>query len=160
MGEVCLVTGGAGFIGSHLVEALTVSGRPVRVFDNFDTGLRDNLAHIRPAPEIVHGDVADADMVLAVMAGANVVYHLAALASVQRSVEAPASVSIKNACGPNAPWSGLATLPSGNVPSRPRLAMPSNSVPAFGVVTTATCSPENHCIRTTPSDAAEHSARR
>src|SRR6266508_7037222 len=77
------------------------------------------------------------------------------------SVEAPGGVSIRNACGPNGPWSGLATSPSGNVPSRPRLAMPSNSVPAFGVVTRAsgaTCSPENHCISITPSDAAGHPA--
>lgn len=89
MAELCLVTGGAGFIGSHLVEALTASGRRVRVLDDFDTGLRENLEHIRPAPEIVTGDVGDAAAVLAATAGTQVVYHLAALASVQRSVETP-----------------------------------------------------------------------
>jgi UDP-glucose 4-epimerase len=90
MDELSLVTGGAGFIGSHLVETLTARGRRVRVFDDFSTGLRDNLTHIRPAPEIITGDVADPDTVARAVAGAGVVYHLAALASVARSVEAPA----------------------------------------------------------------------
>jgi UDP-glucose 4-epimerase len=90
MDELSLVTGGAGFIGSHLVETLTARGRRVRVFDDFSTGLRDNLTHIRPAPEIITGDVADPDAVARAVAGAGVVYHLAALASVARSVEAPA----------------------------------------------------------------------
>ena len=52
MKELCLVTGGAGFIGSHLVEALTAQGNRVRVLDNFSTGLRSNLAGFRPAPEV------------------------------------------------------------------------------------------------------------
>lgn len=90
MPELCLVTGGAGFIGSHLVEALTATGRRVRVLDNFDTGLRSNLDGIRPAPEIVTGDVADSACVTRAMEGVNIVFHLAALASVQKSVEAPA----------------------------------------------------------------------
>ena len=46
MSELCLVTGGAGFIGSHLVEGLTAAGQRVRVFDNFCTGLRGNLAQL------------------------------------------------------------------------------------------------------------------
>ncbi|HVS36109.1 MAG TPA: NAD-dependent epimerase/dehydratase family protein [Gemmataceae bacterium] len=90
MSNQYLVTGGAGFIGSHLVEALTASGGRVRVLDDFSTGLRDNLAHIRPAPEILAADVADAKVVDAAAAGVDVIFHLAALASVQRSVEAPA----------------------------------------------------------------------
>ena len=89
MAELCLVTGGAGFIGSHLVEALAAAGRPVRVLDDFDTGQRSNLAGIRPAPEIQEGDVSDPVAVGRAVAGAGVVFHLAALASVQRSVEAP-----------------------------------------------------------------------
>ncbi len=91
MSELCLVTGGAGFIGSHLVEGLTAAGQRVRVFDNFCTGLASNFAGIRPAPEVVKGDVADAGAVEAAMKGVNVVYHLAALASVQQSVEKPAN---------------------------------------------------------------------
>ncbi len=90
MDELCLVTGGAGFIGSHLVEELTRRGRRVRVLDNFSTGLRANLDHIKPAPEVVEGDLADPDTVARAAAGAAVVYHLGALASVARSVERPA----------------------------------------------------------------------
>jgi UDP-glucose 4-epimerase len=89
MPELCLVTGGAGFIGSHLVEALAAEGRPVRVLDDFSTGLRDNLTASRP--EVVEGNVADPAAVERAMAGVGVVFHLAALASVQRSVEDPAA---------------------------------------------------------------------
>src|SRR5205085_12547831 len=65
-------------------------GRRVRVFDDFSTGLRSNIDGLRPAPEIVTGDLADADAVSHAATGAGVVYHLGALASVARSVEAPA----------------------------------------------------------------------
>jgi UDP-glucose 4-epimerase len=91
MNVLCLVTGGAGFIGSHLVEALTLAGRPVRVLDNFSTGLRANLDTIRPAPEIVEGDLGDPEAVSRAVAGAGTVFHLGALASVQFSVENPAA---------------------------------------------------------------------
>src|SRR4029077_15533128 len=90
MTDVALVTGGAGFIGSHLVEGLIAAGRPVRVLDDLSTGMRENLAHLSPAPVGVVGDVADAAVVARAMEGVSVVFHLAALASVQRSVEAPA----------------------------------------------------------------------
>src|SRR5919201_1664519 len=91
MDELCLVTGGAGFIGSHLVEALTARGRRVRVLDNFSTGLRSNLDGIHPTPEVAEADLADAAAVERAVAGVGVVYHLGALASVQRSVENPAA---------------------------------------------------------------------
>jgi UDP-glucose 4-epimerase len=91
MSELSLVTGGAGFIGSHLVEALVAAGKPVRVFDDFSTGMRENLTHIRPAPEVVTGDLGEAEAVAGAMAGVDVVYHLGALASVARSVENPAA---------------------------------------------------------------------
>jgi UDP-glucose 4-epimerase len=90
MSELCLVTGGAGFIGSHLVESLVQQGRRVRVLDDLSTGLRANLAQIVPAPEIIDGDVADAALVQRAVQGVGVLFHLAALASVQRSIEAPA----------------------------------------------------------------------
>ena len=89
MSDVCLVTGGAGFIGSHLVEALTAAGWRVRVLDDLSTGLADNLAGLSGV-ELVRGDVADPDAVARAIEGSKVVFHLAALASVQRSVEAPA----------------------------------------------------------------------
>ncbi len=89
MSEPVLVTGGAGFIGSHLVEALTAAGHPVRVLDDLSTGRRDNLRPIQPAPEIVEGSVDDPAAVARAMTGVAAVFHLAAVASVQRSVEEP-----------------------------------------------------------------------
>ena len=89
MSELCLVTGGAGFIGSHLVEELNRQGRPVRVLDDFSTGLRSNLEHIKPAPETVHADLADESAVRKAMTGIGVVFHLGAVASVAKSVEDP-----------------------------------------------------------------------
>src|SRR5262245_10799105 len=89
--EFYLVTGGAGFIGSHLVEYLALRGYPLRVLDNFENGQRWNLVHISQPAEIVEADVADADAVAHAMKGVNVVYHLAARASVQASVEDPAA---------------------------------------------------------------------
>jgi UDP-glucose 4-epimerase len=90
MDELSLVTGGAGFIGSHLVDELTRRGRPVRVFDDFSTGLRANLAHLAPAPDVVEGSLTDPAAVARAIRGVGVVYHLGALASVARSVETPA----------------------------------------------------------------------
>jgi UDP-glucose 4-epimerase len=86
MNDICLVTGGAGFIGSHLVEALTAAGCPVRVLDDFSTGRRENLARFSPPPEIIDGDVSE---VAAALRGVKVVFHLAARASVQFSLEQP-----------------------------------------------------------------------
>jgi len=88
--EHCLVTGGAGFIGSHLTDFLVARGYPVRVFDNFDTGQRSNLANATGV-KIIEGDVSDANSLAKAMDGVNLVYHLAALASVQASIENPAA---------------------------------------------------------------------
>jgi UDP-glucose 4-epimerase len=89
MSDLCLVTGGAGFIGSHLVEALTTAGRKVRVLDDLSTGHRDNLAGVHPVPELIEGDVADLASVKRAVAETGVVFHLAALASVAKSLDAP-----------------------------------------------------------------------
>src|SRR5260370_15539691 len=88
MSELCLVTGGAGFIGSHLVDALVTQGQRVRVLDDFSTGLRENLAQHRNL-DIVEGSLTDPAAVAKAAAGTQLVYHLGALASVARSVEAP-----------------------------------------------------------------------
>jgi UDP-glucose 4-epimerase len=87
--ELSLVTGGAGFIGSHLVEDLVRRERPVRVLDDFSTGLRANVAHLSNV-EVIEGSLTDPATVSRAVQGAGVVYHLGALASVARSVEAPA----------------------------------------------------------------------
>jgi UDP-glucose 4-epimerase len=87
--ETCLVTGGAGFIGSHLVEALVARGRRVSVLDNFSTGDPANLAAVRDQVEVIDGDVTDGAAVAAAMRGVAIVFHQAALASVPRSVADP-----------------------------------------------------------------------
>ncbi|MDB5306187.1 MAG: biosynthesis protein WbpP [Gemmataceae bacterium] len=99
MADTCLVTGGAGFIGSHLVEGLTAAGRRVRVFDDFSSGLRGNLAHISPAPDLAEGCLTDPTAVGRAADGCEVVFHLGALASVAKSVEDPLGNHAVNATG-------------------------------------------------------------
>lgn len=84
-----LITGGAGFIGSHLVEALLEQGHIVRVLDNFDTGIRENLSLLRGDPEIVDGSIEDYSVVKKAMKGIDYVLHQAARGSVPRSIEDP-----------------------------------------------------------------------
>lgn len=84
-----LVTGGAGFIGSHLATRLVQDGHTVRVLDNLSTGALTNLEHIRADVDFRLGDLCDASAVDAAVAGADVVFHQGALASVPRSVEKP-----------------------------------------------------------------------
>ena len=88
MAGLCLVTGGGGFIGSHLVDALVAAGRPVRVLDDFTTGRRENLQSA-PAVEVLAGSVTDGPTVEQAVAGCDLVFHLAALASVAKSIEDP-----------------------------------------------------------------------
>ncbi|MEM6457461.1 MAG: NAD-dependent epimerase/dehydratase family protein [Acidobacteriota bacterium] len=88
-----LVTGGAGFIGSHLVEALLARELAVTVLDDFSTGRRANLARVdaHPALRIVRGDVRDADAVADALADATVIFHLAATVGVARVLDDPAN---------------------------------------------------------------------
>lgn len=93
-----LVTGGAGFIGSNLVDALVARGYSVRVLDNLSTGKRSNLptgANV----EFVEGDVADAQLVRRAVQGCGAVVHLAAVASVQASVDDPVGTHQSNFVG-------------------------------------------------------------
>ena len=99
MDELSLVTGGAGFIGSHLVDDLVRRGRPVRVLDDFSTGRRENLAHHAGRVEVIDGSLADPAAVARATRGVGVVYHLGALASVARSVENPAATHAACATG-------------------------------------------------------------
>src|SRR2546421_3003118 len=94
-----LVTGGAGFIGSHLVEALVRRGDRVRVLDNFVTGKIENLVAIADDVELISGDVCDEAAVKRAVAGCDVVFHQAALASVPRSVEQPLATHAACATG-------------------------------------------------------------
>lgn len=84
-----LVTGGAGFIGSHLATALSARGHSVRVLDNLSTGRRENLSHVARAVELIEGDLRDADACARACAGIEFVFHEAALGSVPKSVEEP-----------------------------------------------------------------------
>ena len=84
-----LVTGGAGFIGSHVIESLIEKGEKVRVLDNFSTGKRENLSRLRDSVEVIEGDVRDPDSCRQAMKNAKYAIHLAALHEVPRSVEQP-----------------------------------------------------------------------
>ena len=86
-----LVTGGAGFIGSNLTRSLAGDGHRVRVLDDFSTGRRENLDDLAGRVEVVEGDVGDPGDARRAAAGVEVVYHLAALPSVARSVADPRS---------------------------------------------------------------------
>src|SRR6202162_6142991 len=91
-----LVTGGAGFIGSHVVEALLARGWSARVFDDFSSGLRENLS---PAAEICSGDIRDRKAVEQATRGCQRVFHLAALGSVPRSMKNPDQTHDVNVAG-------------------------------------------------------------
>jgi UDP-glucose 4-epimerase len=91
-----LVTGGAGFIGSHLVDGLLEDGHTVRVLDDLSTGREENLD---PAAELIRGSVADAAVVARAVAGVEVVFHLGALGAVARSVGDPRASNAANVDG-------------------------------------------------------------
>ncbi len=94
-----LVTGGAGFIGSNIVEELLRRGKRVRVLDNFSTGRAENLREVLDRIELIEGDVRDMDAVDRAVKGVDFVLHQAALASVPRSIADPVANNQVNVQG-------------------------------------------------------------
>ncbi len=84
-----LVTGGAGFIGSHIVRTLLEQGADVRVLDNFSSGRRENLENLRGRLEVHEGDVRDAIKVKEAVSGVDIIFHEAAFVSVPQSMDEP-----------------------------------------------------------------------
>ena len=87
--KLYLVTGGAGFIGSHIAEALLIRGERVRVLDNLITGKRENIVHLRDRLEFIEGDIRNYEQTRRAVEGVHVVFHEAAVPSVPRSVDEP-----------------------------------------------------------------------
>ncbi len=98
-GTLVLVTGGAGFIGSHLVDGLLARGAKVRVLDNLETGHIENLAHVREKIEFMQADIRQLESCQAACRGVTYVFHEAALGSVPRSLELPAASILTNVTG-------------------------------------------------------------
>ena len=94
-----LITGGAGFIGSHLADGLLAEGHAVRILDDLSTGKRANLQLDNPRIELIEGNVADATLVRRAASGCKAVVHLAAVASVQASVDDPVHTHQSNFIG-------------------------------------------------------------
>src|SRR5688572_29779718 len=99
MADLALVTGGCGFIGSHLARALLARGDRVRALDDLSSGKRDNLADVGGDIDLQVGDVRDPAACARACRGASVVYHQAARASVPRSVEDPQGTFDVNVVG-------------------------------------------------------------
>ncbi len=97
--DLVLVTGGAGFVGSHLAGALLDEGYRVRIVDNLSTGRRDNLTHLDGRFEWMDGDLADFEACRRAVRGARYVFHEAAIPSVPRSIREPLE---SHASGPTA----------------------------------------------------------
>lgn len=95
----CLVTGGAGFIGSHIATQLVERGDAVRVLDNLCSGFRTNLAHLGDKVEFILGDVVDAAAVRQAASGCELIFHEAALASVPASLRDPIGSHLACATG-------------------------------------------------------------
>ncbi|MFA5167069.1 MAG: SDR family oxidoreductase [Candidatus Omnitrophota bacterium] len=96
---LCLVTGGAGFIGSNLVDGLLSKDFRVRVLDNLSTGKRENLAHACPKIEFIRGDIRSDKSIRKALRGVSCVFHMAAIASVPQSVAQPVETHEVNVTG-------------------------------------------------------------
>ncbi len=89
MSEVYLITGGAGFIGSNLAEALVNRGATVKILDNFSTGRMENIEHLLDKVEVINGDIRYLNTLMEVTKGVDYILHQAALPSVPRSIQTP-----------------------------------------------------------------------
>lgn len=98
-GVCVLITGGAGFIGSHLADCLASLGAKVRILDNFSTGKFENIAHLTGQVELITGSITDARIVKKAVQGVDIVFHQGALPSVARSVKDPLTTHRVNATG-------------------------------------------------------------
>jgi nucleoside-diphosphate-sugar epimerase len=96
---IVVVTGGAGFIGSHIASALSASGARVRVLDDLSTGHRENLDEIGGDVDFIQGSVADQNVLLKALDGAELIFHEAAIPSVPRSVAEPTQTHIASVDG-------------------------------------------------------------
>jgi UDP-glucose 4-epimerase len=94
-----LITGGAGFIGSSIAEALLASGESVRILDDFSSGRRENLEGLPGQWELIEGTIVDPQIVQRAMRGAELVFHQAAIPSVARSVENPQATMLAGVQG-------------------------------------------------------------
>src|ERR1700733_3284895 len=95
-GRPVLVTGGAGFIGSHLTDALVAAGLRVRVIDNFATGRRE---YVNAAAELIEGDIRDASSIADAFDGVDTVFHIAALPRIPLSIAKPVETHMTNVVG-------------------------------------------------------------
>lgn len=96
---IALVTGGAGFIGSHIASGLIANGARVRILDDLSTGHRENIEEIGGDVDFIQGSVADDDLLGKALEGVELVFHEAAIPSVPRSVEAPRQTHIASVDG-------------------------------------------------------------
>ena len=97
--EICLVTGGAGFIGSHVAETLVKRGKKVRILDNFSTGKMEHIAAFKKSVELIKGDIRSLKDCRRALKGVGYVFHLAALRSVPKSMDRPFDAHENNATG-------------------------------------------------------------
>ena len=97
--KTALVTGGAGFIGSHLVDALLSSGWEVKVIDDLSTGRLSNLEHIKDRISFYQSDIRDQGILSEVVQGCDVIFHLAAMVSVPLTIENPVDSAMVNDLG-------------------------------------------------------------
>ena len=95
----CLITGGAGFIGSNLARYLLNKSMDIRILDNFSTGKKENLAEIKDSVELIEGDIRDFELLLSAADCCEVIFHQAALPSVPRSISNPAASNEVNITG-------------------------------------------------------------